>query len=145
MPTIIPPASVQNLQQVEAYVSGPDTANRLLTISGQFDAVTSVVGSANTSEQSSTTFSVLIGPVLTHNQFFKAIATGSITNISFDNEGTTPFFTNWNITSIDADWDDESGQVELTIEVFLKAYGANNNTILGGLNFQVTILYMAAA
>jgi hypothetical protein len=145
MPTIIPPASIQNLQQVEAYVSGPDTANRLLTISGQFDAGMQGYGTANGYGQSTTTFSVLVGPVLTHNQFFKAIATGSLTKIAYQNQGAAPFLNNWNITAIDAEWDDQSGQVELTIEVSAQAYGLNNSTILGGLNFQVTILYMAAA
>ncbi len=144
MPTIIPPAQIQNLQQVEAYVSGPDTANRLLTISGQFDVGISVAGSENFG-QSSTTFSVLVGPVLTHNQFFKALATGSLAKISYDNGGVVPFMSNWNITAIDAEWDDQSGQVELTIEVSLQAFGVGNITALGGLNFQVTILYMAAA
>lgn len=145
MPTIIPPASIQNLQQVEAYVSGPDTANRLLTISGQFDAGVLVGGQAGNFGQSSTTFSLLVGPVLTHNQFFKAIATGSLAKISFNNDGAVPFIPTWNITAVNAEWDDQSGQVELTIEVFLQAYGLSNDTILGGLNFQVTILYMAAA
>ncbi len=145
MPTIIPPASIQNLQQVEAYVSGPDTANRLLTISGQFDAGIYVIGSANSYGQSTTTFSVLVGPVLTHNQFFTAIATGSLAKISYQNWGAAPFFSNWNITAVNAEWDDQSGQVELTIEVYLQAFGLSNDTILGGLNFQVTILYMAAA
>jgi hypothetical protein len=34
----ISPGAIQNLQQIEAVVAGPDDANRLLIIDGQFDS-----------------------------------------------------------------------------------------------------------
>ncbi len=37
MATKIPSVQIQNLQQIEAVVAGPDDANRLLIIDGQFD------------------------------------------------------------------------------------------------------------
>lgn len=140
---VIPPASILNLQQLEAYVSGPDTANRLLTISGQFTQQVTVNGLANSSVENSDSFSVLVGPVLTHNQFFKAIATGSLAQISYYSSAV-PSNSFWSIDSIDADWDDESGQVELRIDVSIEAFGPGSTSVVG-LNFQVTILYMAAA
>ena len=143
MPTRIPPEQVQNLQQIEVYVTGPDTANRLVTVSGQFDIGQTVYGQPNNYGQSTNTYSVLIGPVMTNRQFYKAIGTGAIIKI-FSNQQTLPSGANWNINSIDADWDDESGQVELRMEVFVQAYGANNSVQAGGLNFQATILYAAA-
>ena len=44
MPTVILPEQIHNLQQLEAVVSGPDGANRLFTINGQFDAFFQVLG-----------------------------------------------------------------------------------------------------
>jgi hypothetical protein len=43
MPIKIPPNKIQNLQQIEAVVAGPDEANRLLIIGGQFNSVISAV------------------------------------------------------------------------------------------------------
>lgn len=142
MPIRIPAEQVQNLQQIEAYVSGPDTANRLLTISAQFDVGFYVNGQANNYTQATNTYSVLVGPVLTNRQFYKAAASGSFTKIGFNSQ-VIPFNPNWSINSIDADWDDESGQVDLKIEVSLQSFGVNNLTQVIGLNFHATILYQA--
>jgi len=47
---------------------------------------------------------------------------------------------NWQIINADADWDDESGQVELRIEVLVGVSGNNNSAAINGLGFNVTIL-----
>ena len=125
-------------------VSGPDGANRLLTISGQFDVGLSATGQANAYGQATNTFSVLVGPVLTRQQFYKATGTGSIVKTSITTQ-TSPTSFNYNINNIDADWDDESGKVELRMEVFVQALGTNNYVQVQGLNFQVSILYAATA
>ena len=53
----------------------------------------------------------------------------------------SPFAVNWQITDADADWDDESGQVELRIEATVEISGGQNNNIaISGFAFHVTIL-----
>jgi hypothetical protein len=48
-----------------------------------------------------------------------------------------PFDYNLGVTSSDADWDDESGQVELRIEVSVTVNGGGNNFAgINGLAFR---------
>jgi hypothetical protein len=51
----------------------------------------------------------------------------------------------WQILSIDADWDDESGQVELRIEAEVISTGNNQLASILGFTFHVTILAAVAA
>ena len=46
----------------------------------------------------------------------------------------------WNIVDVDADWDDESGQVELRIEAQVSCLGSNQSASINGFAFHVTIL-----
>ena len=133
----IPPDQIQNLQQIEATVNGPDGATRLLIISGQFNTWLAIQGAVN-APRATETFTLLVGPVLTRPQFYKAIATASINTASVN---ITADPNNWSsgVSNIDADWDDESGQVELKVEAFLTA-GQNVSVFLQGVTFQVTIL-----
>ena len=64
---------------------------------------------------------------------------------NFAQQSAPPSQFGWSITGIDADWDDESGQVELRVEVSLAASGLNNRVGIAGLAFQVTILAAVAA
>jgi hypothetical protein len=135
----IPPNKIQNLQQIEAVVAGPDEANRLLIIDGQFNSVISAVSQTDDALRKEI-FSVLVGPVFTRKQFVNATATASIVNTSLQ-VNVLPFAVNWQITDADADWDDESGQVELRIEATVEISGGHNNEItLYGFAFHVTIL-----
>jgi|SRR5438876_5105311 len=137
----IPPAQIQNLQQIEVVVAGPNGADRLLTIDGQFDSTLDTSSVPSQKE----TFTILVGPVLTRKQFFRASATASLTKTSL-NVNRVPFVASWQILSVDADWDDESGQVELRIEAEVDVFGAQgNNVSIFGIGFHVTILAAAAA
>ena len=49
-------------------------------------------------------------------------------------------FANWDIVDVDADWDDESGQVELRIEAQVGCSGLNQSASINGFAFHVTIL-----
>ncbi len=51
MPVKIPPAQIQNLQQIEAVVVGPDESNRLLIIDGQFDVTLQAVSEGQLASQ----------------------------------------------------------------------------------------------
>ncbi|HEY7535526.1 MAG TPA: hypothetical protein VH878_06230 [Thermodesulfobacteriota bacterium] len=45
----------------------------------------------------------------------------------------------WLVNFVDADWDDESGQVEVRVEVSVTS-GQNSSTSVTGVGFQATIL-----
>lgn len=136
---------IQNLQQIEAAVAGPDGANRLFTITGQFDTNFSVSSQNASRTQQNETFTVLMGPVFTRQQFFRAIATASLAKTDVFLNSLAQNGIVWSINGIDADWDDESGQVELRVEVSAAVSGANNFAQIVGLAFQVTILAAVAA
>lgn len=132
-------AQIQDLQQMDVVVAGPDDANHLFIIDGQFDT-NLIIGSQGTNfATTKETFSALIGPRLTNRQFVRAIATASIVKTQIANiaQGGAA---NWNIVDVDADWDDESGQVELRIEAQVSCLGSNQNASINGLAFHVTIL-----
>ena len=46
----------------------------------------------------------------------------------------------WEIIDVDADWDDESEQVELRIEAQVSCSGSNPSASINGFAFHVTIL-----
>lgn len=127
--------NVENLQQLEAVVSGPDGANRLFSVTG---IAPTFLGAGGVSTQVET-FLVLVGPVLTRRQFVRAIATANLARTSLTlSAGPGGGSGTWSIRSVDADWDDESGQVELRVEV--AAQSQNVNLGVQAFGFQVTIL-----
>jgi hypothetical protein len=140
MSTRIPTNQVQNLQQIEAVVAGPDGANRLFTTTGQLNVGFGAFSQGPGQVQQKETFTVLIGPVLTRQQFFRAIATASLSNAASNLQSAPPSSVAWSIIGIDADWDDESGQVELRVEVQVTVSGQSNSATIGSLAFQATIL-----
>ena len=132
-------AQVQNLQQLDVLVAGPDDANHLFIIDGQFDASLTIVGQGTSFASGKEIFSVLLGPKLTNRQFVRAIATASIVKSQIGNIKTGGFAA-WNIVDADADWDDESGQVELRIEAQVDCMGTNQSVSINGFAFHITIL-----
>jgi len=132
MPIKIPANQIHNLQQMEVVVSGPDEANRLIIIDGQFD--TGNIPADSVHRMTKQTFSVLLGPKLTHRQFLRAIATASFART--ESSGHTMY----NIWDVDADWDDESGQVELRIEAEVGTFSADGHVSMNAFAFHVTIL-----
>src|SRR5215212_2736642 len=135
----IQPNQIQNLQQIEAAVAGPDGADRLFTVTAQFDGGVNAFSQGNTSGQQTQTFTVLLGPVLRRQQFVRAIGTASVARTQV-NMQTVPNSFAMNIVGIDADWDDESGQVELRLEANVSVSGNNNSATINGFAFHVTIL-----
>ena len=138
MATRIQTASVQNLQQLEAVMTGPDGANRLFTVCGQF--ITNVQAfSSGPNVQQIETFTVLVGQYLPgNNSSGRSARLQSQGKLHVCKSFRESF--SWNIVSSDADWDDESGQVELRIEVHVSCNGNNNAATINALAFQVTIL-----
>ena len=132
-------AQVQNLQQMDVLVAGPDDANHLFIIDGQFDASLGIGSQGTNFGTAKETFSVLIGPKLANRQFVRAIGTASIVKTQIANIAPGGSAT-WNIVDVDADWDDESGQVELRIEAQVNCSGSNQSASINAFAFHVTIL-----
>jgi hypothetical protein len=124
--------NILNLQRIEAVVSGPDGANRLFVITGIIP--TNLFTSATIKE----TFTFLIGPTLTRRQFVRAITMASLNSIQFS--GGAPTDSKWSVESVDADWDDESGQVEVRVEVLAISQGGLSSAGVISIGFQATIL-----
>jgi hypothetical protein len=103
-------AQIQNLQQLDVVVAGPDDANHLFIIDGQFDTSLAIGSQGSNFATAKETFSVLVGPKLANRQFVRAIATASIVKTQIGNIAPGGVAT-WNIVDVDADWDDESGRL----------------------------------
>jgi hypothetical protein len=133
-PTAMPTANTTGEQIIEAAVAGPDEANRLFTITG-----TANVGIFVSNGQSRTeTWTFPVGPIFTRGQLYRAIGTASLSAQNL-NVQTAPASSQFSITSVEADWDDESGRVEVRVEVFLTA-SASANVSINGLRYWVTVL-----
>lgn len=135
MPIKVSPQTIENQQRIEAAVAGPDGATRLFVFAG----ILPVSMNTYTPAEQTQTFTVLIGPVLSRRQFVQAIATAAIVRTSTVVSEVPAQFSS-QINAVDADWDDESGQVDLLIEVAISGGGSNNVHYITGLSFQVTIL-----
>ena len=93
------------------------------------------------SQQRIEVFSVLVGPTFTRQQFIQANATASFASIALSS--SEQGVAQWQILDVDADWDDESGQVELRIEaqvVICTGSPQGQNVNIFGVSFAVTIL-----
>ena len=129
----------QNLQQLDVVVAGPDDANHLFIIDGQFDTSLAIGSQGTNFAVAKETFSVLVGPKLANRQFVRAVATASIVKTQIANIAPGGLAT-WNIVDVDADWDDESGQIELRIEAQVSCLGSNQSASINGFAFHATIL-----
>jgi hypothetical protein len=105
---------VENQQSVVVEgLTGPDGANRMFITSGHAIDLTS------TDPGPTQEFSGFIEPVLSSGQFRRAIAIASPVDIAVEQEsGTAPnppplVSARLSIDAVEADWDDESGKVQL--------------------------------
>ena len=100
-----------NTQQMEVAVRGPDGATHLILCAGI----------ATLSMVLNDTYTFLIGPQLSRRQFVGVIASGALAAIqTSDNhltDGNAKVALQANLVSIDANYDDESGQVKVSAEV----------------------------
>ncbi|PYJ37887.1 MAG: hypothetical protein DME52_04010 [Verrucomicrobia bacterium] len=130
----MPTANTTGEQVLEAVVAGPDEANRLFTVTGAASVGIFVQGG----QQQTQTWTFLAGPTFTRGQFYRAIGAASVSaqNVNIQ---TAPGSFQANISSVEADWDDESGRVEVRVEVFLSASGGASANI-NQLRYWVTIL-----
>src|SRR5438128_4615595 len=112
----MPTTNTTGEQLIEAVVAGPDGANRLFTVTGA--ANVGILVSAN--QQQIQTWTFLVGPTFTRGQFYRAIGAASVSSQNV-NIQTAPGSFVVQINSVEADWDDESGRVEVRVELIASA------------------------
>jgi hypothetical protein len=132
--TIMPATNTIGEQVLEAVVTGPDGANRLFTCTGIANVQMSLT---RTQEETTETWTFLVGPTLPRPQFYRAIGTACVSLQAVDIQGAPAAFT-VHVVSVEADWDDESERVEVRVEILLSSnmVGVNVNQ----LRYWVTIL-----
>ena len=118
-----------NPQQMEVAVNGPDGATHLILCTGVAD-----LGSV-----SHETYTFLVGPQLSRRQFVGAIASGALSTIQAYAKDPVRDHADVelgaNLVSIDADYDDESGQVKVRAEV-----SSSKAMTKLGISYNVSIL-----
>src|SRR5688500_10964564 len=135
MATRIASDTLINSQSLEAAVSGPDNANRLFVFTGGAP----VNFSGGPSQPNRETYTFLIGPKLTRGQFVGAIAAASITKWAWQTIDAAPSDGAFNIELAEADWDDESQQVEVRVELRILTHGSAYGTIQQ-VSYHVTLV-----
>jgi len=100
-----------NAQQMEVAVNGPDGATHLILCTGVADFVSG----------SHETYTFLVGPQISRRQFVGAIVSGTLATIQVHEKNPTGenagVELGANLLLIDADYDDECGQVKVRVEV----------------------------
>jgi len=131
----MPVATTSGEQVVEAVVAGPDGANRLYTVTGAAGIAINV--SAGQTQTQTWTF--LVGPTFTRGQFYRAIGTASVSSQSAILQTTSGNFV-LVISSVEADLDDESGRVEVRVEVYLSSSTGGPQLSVNQVRYWVTVL-----
>jgi hypothetical protein len=128
---------------MQVGVNGPNGANTLIITTGiatcNLVAINQNVGGVASVQQGS--FTALIDPKFTVGQFRRALATGSLASINYGAQDPAQRVqVTWTINSVEADLNDESGQVELRFDVSVSAGGLGSFADLLQVAFQVTTL-----
>ena len=131
--------NVQNLQELEAGVDGPDEATRMFMIAGTAQVSLNASAQVNQTQQQKETFVLHVGPDLTSQQFVKALVVASPAQTQFGQFGDpTNSFVQWGVGFADADFDDDAGRTQARFEMSLTVQGANAN--ISQVAFEATIL-----
>jgi hypothetical protein len=132
--------NLQNHQEMEVKVSGPDGANRLFVIDGR--AIANLAAGPGNQNQHET-FKFLVGPQLAQGQFYRATAVAALADISMNGQAPpagTQFNCRWSVDTADADWDDESGKIQVEVEVSLVDTLPNSWLTIGGFDYHISVL-----
>lgn len=135
-------AFIEQSQTIQVSVNGPGDITTMFITTGLLLAPFDLQQPTDTGMET-VTFSVMLPqPVLAVGQFRRAIASASIAGLaSYAAAGDTAFAGHsFDVTtrSVDADYDDESGQIELRIEIFFSAH--QGEVRVSKLAFQVITL-----
>ena len=136
-------ANISNKQSFEVIIQDADGANRMIVCTGKLNCHHSAfdnTASGNGVTQKET-FKALIDPQLEAGQFKRALVVASFDDIEyFDNDPTQRDGTRWVIEEAQADFDDESGQVELRVSLMLHVRGIGCSARIRSISFQVTTI-----
>jgi hypothetical protein len=135
MATLVTPA---NLQKMEFDVSTAEGPSHVTIITGMAQIWISAYSSGpQVNEKES--FKLLLDPVLTPGQFRKATSIAFLSNMVYE-AGATPSLIEWAIDDAQATFDDETGKVQLIVDVRARASGNATNAYSSWVMFQVTTL-----
>ena len=111
MPIHLERRDLINTQQMEVVVKGPDGATHLILC----------IGIACLDSRTHETYTFFVGPQLSRRQFVGAIASAALSGIQTPDknsrEDSVDVKLGASLISIDANYDDESGQVKVSAEV----------------------------
>jgi hypothetical protein len=110
MATLVTPT---NLQKIEYDVTTGAGPSRVTVVTGIMPVFLQATG-AQVSQSGS--FKANVDPQLSPGQFIKAAATANLNNLSITTN-VTPSSALWGIDEVEATFDDESGHVQLRIDV----------------------------
>jgi hypothetical protein len=134
VPILVP---VENLEKIEFNVTTAEGASRVTIVTGTMRVN---FGAASDGEPiiHDATVKALLDPTLTPGQFRKATSMVSVSTLSQFIE-TASTRTQWSIDDSQATFDDETGRVQLLVDLHSEVSG-NNNVQIFRIKFQVTTL-----
>jgi hypothetical protein len=135
------PVTITSEQTVEVGVNGPDDITRMYIVTGIANPTLTVESQAGGELETQTgTFEAHVGPSLTTAEFRRAVATASLTLLQ--GQGSGALITEWSVTDVDADYDDDQGKVQLQFDLLVAVVPDTTfaGAIIGGVGFQVIIL-----
>lgn len=132
-------ANISSEQNLQVGVTGPGDVTTMHVVTGIANGQLNAFAPAGNFVTQQATFAAHIGPQLTAAQFRKAIASAAITSLTLQGTGN---FAQWQVTDVDADFDDEVGRIKLSfdLQVSVQAAAAGLSAVVASVGFQVMIL-----
>jgi hypothetical protein len=138
----MPFTQLVSAQQVQVAVAGPGDANTLYLCKGLAQGNFSIQAPASGFQQSSDTWQFEVGPALNPAQFRRAIATAALAGVQ-ESEGG-PSQVSWVIQTVFADFDDDSGQVRVSVTNTVQIYNQGATSVatagVSMVSYDVSIL-----
>jgi hypothetical protein len=138
----MPFSQLANAQQVQITVAGPGDVNTLYLCKGLAQGGFLLQVPPNSSQVSSDTWQFEVGPVISAAQFRRAIATAALAGVQESEAG--PAQISWAIQAVFADFDDDSGQVRVSVTNTLSGFNQTATGLatagVGALAYDVSIL-----
>lgn len=134
-------ANISNKQSFEVIIQDADGANRMIICTGKLSAGLFAADPSGNGVTQKETFKALIDPQLDAGQFKRALVVASFDDIEYrDTDPTQRDSVRWVIEEAQADFDDESGQVELRVSLMLTVRGIGSSARIRSISFQVTTI-----
>ena len=131
-----------NLQKLEFNVTTSEGPGRVIILTGVMPVSIEAASGVNPVEPVERSFKAFLDPVFPPGQFRRATATVSFGRAGIEGGGAGGAV-NSSIDEVQASLDDESGRVQLVVDLSLQALGGFNRVFVSSLLFQVTMLSQA--